>query len=160
MISVLGVFCVFASCTAIGAYAASVYKRAAEELDAFYCLVVYIGSQIDGLLMPLDRIYASYNDKRLEENGFLEALRRQGGTAALRETRHKLYMCDEAVAELEEFFEGLGQHSPYDEVRRCVASSERLSELLKAERGALGSKMKLCRAFGALCGILLAVILL
>lgn len=160
MTSVFGAVLVFASCAAMGAYAASLYRRAVEELEAFYDLAVYIGAQIDSFLVPLDVIYGSYTDKRLERVGFLQALRENGGTEALMAVREKLYISNEAAGELERFFSGLGRHGPNDEVRYCTACTGRLAEILKAEKEALGGKVKLCRAFGALFGIMLAVILL
>lgn len=160
MSGLAGALLVFCSCTAIGMYAAATYRKAADELEAFHGLIVHIGAQIDGFLMPLDEIFESYTDKVLEKNGFLPMLRREGIGAAMESVKDRLYMGEAGVAELENYFSGLGRHGAEEEARHSAYYEKRIAELAKTARDVLPAKSRLCRAFGVLSGIMLAVILL
>lgn len=160
MNGLIGAVLVFGSCAVMGMYASASYRRAVRELEAFLCLIVHIRGQIDGFLMPLHSILAEYTDPLLEKNGFLPESRENGACRALEKVRNKLYMDDRCITELENFFMGLGLHSAEEEARHCSYYEKRIGELTKNARDALPSKGRMCRAFGALAGIMLAVILL
>ena len=156
----LGALLVFGSCAVMGMYAAMSYGKAVRELEAFLRLISHIGSQIDGLLMPLHSILASYTDPLLENNGFLPEFRENGASCAVEKVRKKLYMDERCITELENFFRGLGCHNADEEARHCAYYEKRVAELAKNARDALPGKSRMCRAFGVLVGIMLAVILL
>ncbi len=160
MMMLAGAFCIFSACTVVGVYAASFYRKAVEELEAFHRLIVHVGAQIDGFLSPLDVIFASYTEPCLEKNGFLPVLRRDGGAAALEAVRGRLYIGENAVNELESFFLGLGRHAASEESRHCAYYEKRIAELLRKHKEALPGKSRLCKAFGVLTGIMLAVFML
>ncbi|MBQ8551555.1 MAG: stage III sporulation protein AB [Clostridia bacterium] len=160
MLRLAGAALIFAASLAAGLCAAGMYRTRVIQLEAFHSLIVHIGRQIDSCLVPLDRIYAAYRDPVLERCGFLAELRRSGGEAALSACGYRLLLSDTEIHELTAFFMGLGRHSAEEEPRHCAYFSARIGELAEKARGELAAKTRLCRAFGMLLGIMLAVILL
>ena len=160
MIRFLGALMIFAACTAVGFSASAMYLKRVRQLEAFVQLVSYIGAQIDGFLTPLERIYASFENRTLEECSFLVALRGQGGVAAMQICRRSLNLTKNERGELLRFFEGLGQHSAYEEARYCAYYERRIEELAKAARAEYPSKSRVCRTLGVLLGLMLALVLL
>lgn len=160
MLSITGAVLIFAASFAGGLTAAELYRMRVLQLEAFYMLVTHIGRQIDSFLSPLDLIYAEYREPILDKCGFLKVLCTKGGETALGVCRHRLFLRDAERALLEAFFSGLGKHPAMEEGRHCVYYAERIGELAKGARGELAKKTRLCRAFGMLFGIMLAVILL
>ena len=160
MIRLLGALMIFVSCAAIGFSASSMYSKRVRQLEAFAQLISYIGAQIDGFLMPLERIYASFENRTLEECSFLTALREEGGVAAMQICRRSLNLTQNEREELLRFFEGLGKHSAYEETRHCTYFEKRIKELAEAARGEYPSKSKVCRTLGVLLGLMLALVLL
>lgn len=155
-----GAVMIFCACTLLGLSASAVYKRRVRQLEAFAMLIAYVGAQINAFLTPLDKIYASFENRTLDECAFLDALRRDGGVKALQTCRRLLSLTDGDISELEHFFEGLGRHSAQDEARHCAYFGERIGETLASARAEATSKGKVCRTLGALFGIMLAILLL
>lgn len=151
---------IFAACTAVGFFASAMYKRRVRQLEAFAALVAYIGAQIGGFLTPLDRIYASFENRTLDECAFLAALRQSGGVAAMEVCRRSLNLTQDERDELERFFEGLGRHSADEEARHCAYFERRIGELVAAARAEHASKGRVCRTLGMLFGLMLALLLL
>ena len=156
----VGAVLIFTACTSMGISASAMYKRRAAQLEAFVLLITHIGAQIDGFLLPLDRIYANFKNRTLEGCGFLDALQKNGGVAALSECRRRMNLGDDEIGELEKFFVGLGRHAADEEARHCAYFEKRIGELAASARGQLAQKTRLCRAFGMLVGVMLAVVLL
>ncbi len=148
------------SCTAGGFYTASVYRVRAEQLEGIRALISYIGAQIDVFLTPLDSIYAHFKNSRLEACGFLELLRHSDFKTALDGCRDRIFLNDTEISELEKFFSGLGRHDAKEEKRHCAYFEKRFTEICTAANAEIASKTRLCRAFGFLGGLMLAVILL
>ncbi len=160
MLRLMGAVLIFAASAAGGLTAAGVYRVRVLQLEAFHALIVHIGRQIDGFLLPLNLIYAEYREPILEKCGFLTALCASGGEEAVDACRHRLFLTDSELGLLKAFFGGLGRHSAEEEARHCAYYLTSIGELAKNARGELAQKIRLCRAFGMLFGIMLAVILL
>ena len=104
-----------AACICIGAFAAGMsaagmLRLRVEQLEALVRLIAHIGAQVESFRAPLDAIFAGYESAVLARCGFLDALRKQGGSAALRDCGGRLYLTDAEAAELAKFFDGLGRH--------------------------------------------------
>lgn len=151
---------IFAACASVGISASAMYARRVRQLEALEALVAYVGAQINGFLTPLDRIYASFENRTLEECAFLEVLRQSGGITAMQTCRHSLNLTENECRELEGFFEGLGCHSVDEETRHCAYFEKRIGELAAAARTQYASKGKVCRTLGMLLGLMLALVLL
>ena len=160
MSKLIGAVLIFAACTASGMSAAAVYRQRVIQLEAFTALIAHIGAQISVFLTPLDHIYAEFRNAALEKCGFIGALKAVGGVSALDECRRRIQLTDDEVYELERFFAGLGHSSAQEEARHCAYFEKRIGELAASARGTLASKMRICRVFGMLTGVMLAVMLL
>ena len=159
MIRLVGALLILSASVTLGSAAAHMYRRRVWQLDAFYALISHIGAQIDGFLLPLDRIYADFHSRELEDCGFLALLREYGGERALALCRSLVLTGDE-LEELTKFFSGLGHHAADEELRHCAYFEKRIGAMVSQAREQLAKKGKLCRALGALFGILCTVILI
>ncbi|MBQ8249180.1 MAG: stage III sporulation protein AB, partial [Clostridia bacterium] len=151
---------ILCACTAIGFSAAAMYRLRVEQLEGFRSLVGYIGAQIGVFLTPLERIYADFKNTRLEACGFLELLRNGDGEAAVYGCRTKLFLNDTEINEVIKFFRGLGLHDAKEEERHCAYYEKRFVELCTSAKAEAVSKVRLCRTFGFLGGLMLEVILI
>ena len=151
---------ILVSCTAAGFSAAAVYRLHEEQLDGFRAFAAYIGAQIGAFLVPLDSIYADFNNTPLEACGFLKLLRESDFETAFVVCRDRIFLTDTELYEVEQFFRGLGRHDAKEEERHCAYYEKRLGEMCTAAHGQAVAKTRLCRAFGFLGGLMLSVILL
>lgn len=160
MLKLFGGLLILCACTATGFSAAAVYRLRVEQLEGFRSLISYIGAQIGAFLTPLDSIYSDFKHTRLEACGFLDLLRKGDAEAAIRECRPKLFLNDTEINEAVKFFHGLGRHDAKEEERHCAYYEKRFGELCTAANAEMTSKVRLCRTFGFLGGLMLAVILI
>ncbi len=160
MLRLFGGLLIVCACTVTGFSAAAMYRLRLEQLEGFRALIAYIGAQIGVFLTPLERIYADFKNTRLEACGFSELLRKRGGEAAIQQCRSKLLLNDTEVGEAIKFFRGLGRHDAKEEERHCAYFEKRFGEFCTAASVEMASKARLCRTFGFLCGLMLAVILI
>ncbi len=151
---------IFAACTAAGFSASSLYSRRVRQLEAFAELISYVGSQIEGFLTPLDRIYASFQSRTLDECGFLATLRQGGGGEAMEACSRTLNLTANERNELVRFFDGLGAHGVHEASRHCAYFEKRIGELAVAAREEYRQRGRVCRTLGMLLGLMLAIILL
>lgn len=160
MIRLLGAIMIFFACSAAGFFCSSTYRRRARQLEAFTALISHIGAEIDSFLAPLDTIYASFDNRTLEECSFMTALRENGGVVAMQICRRSLSLTDSERAELERFFSGLGHHAAGGEAKHCAYFEKRIGELADTARSEYASKGRVCRTLGMLFGIMLTLVLL
>lgn len=160
MLRLMGAAILLGACTMAGWSAAAMLRLRVEQLEAFVQLISHIEGQIAGFRAPLDRIFAGWENRRLEQCGILGALRDGDSTAAIRACEARLYLTGAEKRELSSLFEGLGRRGIDEETRRLAYYSKRIGGMASAARGELAGKMKLCRAIGILAGISAAVLLL
>ncbi len=160
MIRLWGALMIFAACTAAGFSASAMYARRARQLEAFTALISYVGAQINGFLAPLERIYATFENRTLEQCSFLAELRQSGGVTAMETCRRSLNLTQSERDELKAFFVGLGRHSADEESRHCAYFEKRIGELAATARAQHSSKGRVCRTLGMLFGLMLALVLL
>ena len=151
---------IFVSCSLIGFSAARVYRLRASQLEAFLKLISHIKAQIGYFRAPLDSILEGYNDETLSGCGFLLAARELGVREGFDSCRTRLVLTDDEVDELGRFFSGLGSRSADEEESGCGYYEKTLGAALDKERAELAKRTKLCRTFGMLAGVLLAVLLI
>ncbi len=160
MIRLFGALLIVCASLATGFSVSAMYKLQASQLEAFSMLISHISGQIDGFLSPLERIYAEFKNTTLERCGFLPELRRSGGMSALSKCRSRLCLTDDEVGELEKFFLGLGNHGINEEIRHCAYYEKKVSAFAANAKEHLPGKVKICRSFGLLVGIMVSVVLL
>lgn len=160
MIRLFGALLIVCASLATGFSASAMYKQQAAQLEAFLALISHICGQIDGFLSPLERIYAEFKNSTLEKCGFLPELRRCGGVGALSKCKKSLCLTHEEVEELEKFFLGLGNHGISEEIRHCKYYEGKISAFAADAKEHLGGKVKICRSFGLLVGLMISVVLL
>ena len=160
MLRLVGALCIGGAAMAAGMSAAGMLHTRVMQLEAFFTLISHIASQVAHFRTPLDAIYAAFENAALEKCGFLAALRMHGGSEALGMTSARLYLTRAETAVLAEFFGGLGQHDAGEEARHIAYYEARIGAMAKTARSELAGKARLCRALGALAGVMLAVMLL
>ncbi len=160
MTKLFGALLIVCASLATGFSVSAVYKQQASQLEAFSMLIAHISGQIDGFLLPLERIYAGFKNTTLEKCGFLPELRKSGGVSALSKCRLGLCLTNDEVGELERFFLGLGSHGINEEIRHCAYYEKKISAFAADAKEHLGGRVKICRSFGLLVGIMISVILL
>lgn len=159
MHTVVGGLMIFVSCSLVGFSAARVYRLRVNQLEAFLKLIKHIKAQIECFCAPLCSILEGYEDTQLSACGFLLAARELGVKAGFESCRSRLFLSEEESDELAKFFDGLGSHSADEESSGCAYYEKTISDALSRERSELAKRSKLCRTFGMLAGVLLAVLL-
>ena len=160
MIRLIGALFIVGASTSLGFCASAMYRERARQLEAFVLMIAHICAQIESFLLPLEEIFATFGNKTLEKCGFLAALRAEGGVEAMLVCRERLYLSDEERGEIEKFFLGLGHHSPDEEMRHCSYYEKKISALSARASERILEKTKICKSFGLLSGVMLAVMLL
>lgn len=156
----IGALLILIASGAAGFAASRLFYQRVLQLEAFTRLISHIAAEIDSFSSPLDRIFAGYRDETLEKCGFLPALRRSGGAAALDECGGRLYLTAAERAELVKFLGGIGRRGRDETARHCAFYEKRLAALAQSARGELAGQMKVCRTLGLLAGAMLAILLL
>ncbi len=151
---------IFAACTAAGFSTSSLYLRRVRQLEAFAELISYIGAQIESFLMPLERIYDSFQSRTLDECSFLVVLRQSGGAEAMETCSRTLNLTANERNELVRFFDGLGAHGVHEASRHCAYFEKRIGELAAAAHEEYRQRGRVCRTLGMLFGLMLAIVLL
>ncbi len=160
MLKLIGGLLILVSCASAGLSVSAIYRLRVGQLEGFRLLIAHISAEIGAFLAPLDTIYADFKNTHLEACGFLLLLRQSGFETAFSECRSRLFLTETELSEVEKFFRGLGRHDAREEENHCAYYEKRISELHEAARAEAASKARLCRAFGFLGGLMLAVILL
>ena len=160
MLRIVGALMIFLASTAIGMAAAEIWRKGTMQLEAFHRLIAHTARQVEGFLYPLDKIFAGYEDRVLEQCGFLDALRRLGPKNSVEACRSRLYISESDISVIKAFFSDVGTHTAHEETRHLAYYENKLGELASKSRSELQSKLRLSRGFGMLIGIMMAVILL
>ncbi len=160
MLRIVGALMIFFASTAIGITVAEIWRKGTVQLEAFHRLVVHTARQIEGFLYPLDKIFAEYEDKVLEQCGFLDALRHHGPDNSMEACKGRLYISEADISVIKAFFSEVGRHTAHEEARLLAYYEKKLGELASKSRSELQSRVRLSRGFGMLIGIMMAVILL
>lgn len=160
MTKIVGFAMIIISCAMWGMNTAAFFKTRAASLEAICELIKHIGAEIDGFLTPLDSIYATFRHPLLENCGFLDALKTQGGETALEICGRRLCLCTQEYEQLKRFFHELGRHEAGSEAKHCAYYEAKLRELAKSAHDELRAKTRMSLSFGVLAGIMLSVILL
>ncbi len=151
---------IFFASTAMGMTVAEMWRRGTVQLEAFHRLVAHTARQVEGFLYPLDKIFSEYEDRVLEQCGFLDTLRRHGPENSVEACKNKLYISEADISVIKSFFSEVGRHTAHEEARHLAYYEKKLGELASKSRSELPSKVRLSRGFGMLIGIMMAVILL
>ena len=160
MLRLAGALCISGAAMAAGMSAAGMLRARVIQLEAFAALISHIASQVESFRAPLDAIFAEYESAVLAKCGFLAALRAHGGSEALRISAARLYLTRAETAERARFFGGLGRHGAAEEARHIAYYEARIGAMAQTARSEFAARARLCRALGALAGVMLAVLLL
>lgn len=160
MYKLFGAVMIFSACSFIGFGVSRAYVLRVKQLEAFLRLISHIKGQIECFCIPLDKIFADYEDRELSSCGFLFAARQIGAKGGFESCRERLLLTDSESDELMRFFSELGKSSADEESRSCAYYEKTIGDALASERSELAKRAKLCRTFGMLTGFLLAVLLI
>jgi stage III sporulation protein AB len=160
MPELIGGALIFVACTAAGFSAAKMYKLRVKQLEAFLRLISHIKAQIEFYRAPLDRIFDGYENEQLEGCGFLTLARSLGAKKAFDTCRNRLYISSSEADELYKFFDGLGTHNVNEERLHCAYFEKTIGDALSSAKTDLPKRTKLCRTFGMLAGVLVAILLI
>lgn len=123
-------------------------KRCCEITAALASFVRYTGERISSFRDPLDVIFASYEDKCLEECGFLSTLRGNGATSAAALLKGLLREKDAAI--LSSFAAGIGGGYEESQLSLCKYTSAALEQSASEQESKMADKLKLYRLLPAL----------
>ena len=159
----IGLMILFFVPTVAGFIKSQSYIESRNILRGFISLIIFIKHEITSYLTPQQEIYEKFYDKSLEKSGFLLALRNVGGDApfalALKETRDKLFLSEEAFELLYEFGTSFGTLSEKEEALKCEKLIRELEEIYKAQKEETNEKTRLCRTVGCMTGIALVLLM-
>ncbi len=154
----IGAVLLLAASVGFGLWMIGEEKRKIRELDALLRLVRHIRENIGSLRRPLPRIFSSFPDPALEENGFLPLLRERGFRAAVEETPWRQ---EEGVRlALADFAASLGRGYAEEELSLCRYTEAKLADALAALEKAAPEREKLWRSIPALLALSVVLLLL
>lgn len=115
-------------------------------LSSLLSFVREVRQKISAFGMPLDEILKGYNDRTLEEYGFLPTARENGLAAAGAMLREKGLPSPTLVPPLWEFFSSLGKGFQSEEIQKCDTAERLLEKAREEALPALTKTKKLTRA--------------
>ena len=127
------------------------------ELEAVLALARHIRESIGRLNAPLSDIYASFEDLRLTENGFLPLLRTRGMAEAFEKTEWRMPERDRGI--LRDLAGRLGRGFPEEQTALCRFAEDRLEEDLDRLRKAAPGEERLWRSIPILSALSLILLL-
>ncbi len=154
----VGIFIIFSICAFGGLFFSGIYRKRAEQLEAFRALIVFVGVQIESYRTPLDRIFTLYKNEVLDKCGFMGALCELGFERALEECSSRLFLTEAEISELRDFFINLGSYDGDNAVKHCAYYEKIFGSMSEKARTEVTPKSRICRALGFLTGIMLAVL--
>ncbi len=116
-----------------------------KRLESFLSLIRFIENEVSCYMTPLDEIYRRFENKELEECGFLPALREKGMKAALAECSSSLCFSEEEERLLTEFASELGKSYREEQLRFCEYCRRMLESYVSGGREDLPKRLRLCR---------------
>lgn len=162
-----GLLIVFCSCSAAGIIKSFEYAEAQNELHAFILFLKFIKREVEVYQTRQKDIFERFENKILENNGFLPSLRKREISDdksplyhVLCEWDKKLRIPDEAKNLLLEFAESFGQTSPSEQSLRCDTVIGALDEIYKKCKEENASRIKLCRSAGCIVGAFAVLLLI
>ncbi len=158
ILKLVGAVMVLVSSAVFGSYAANVYSRrgiSAEEVAAF---IKYIKRNIESFSMPVGEILSTYESEHFERTGFLDAMRADGLTEAIR--GGYLTLSGTAEREFLEFASRLGSDYTDGEIKRCEYYVNLFEELSKTEKENASTNGRLYRLLPPLGAVSLIILLI
>lgn len=131
-------------------------------IEALFEMLTYIRRRIKGERAPLFSLFASYEDKLLEEIGFLPIMRscRSNPKELWKTAAEQLELSQELKRELLIFGNELGELSYEEQLKRFDVLIEALEGEKQRLKETLPAKQKTTRTIWLLGGILTAIVLL
>ena len=115
-------------------------KRKCEELEGLYLLLLHMKHTISGEGLPLSEVYATFENKALEDTPFLSTLRKKGLASAL--TECPPYLSEGSLRSLTLYAEGLGKRFLEEEREALSRECELLFRELDTCRRSLPTRLK------------------
>lgn len=164
---IFGLLIVFCTCCAAGVVKSFEYAETQNELHAFILFLKFIKREVEVYLTRQRDIFGSFENKILENNGFLPSLRAREISDdksplyhVLQEWDKRLHIPDEAKTLLFEFSESFGQTSFSEQSERCDTTICALEEIYKKCKEENASRIKLCRSAGCIVGAFAVLLLI
>jgi len=162
MIKYIGIILISGAISMYGAYLSYRVRTSAMQRKALLELMIYIKTGVENGPVKLCDIYASFDNKHLEDCGFIKLLHSPSPGSlekALSESRIRI---PENIKSLYiDFSKSIGMSS-YK--RDAISICERFTGLIKAEEAKISEKEEkkeqLYRKLGLLCGLLSALLLI
>ncbi len=162
-----GLLIVFCTCSAAGVLKSFEYTEAQKELYAFILFLKFIKREVEVYLTRQKDIFERFENKLLENSGFLPTLRSREISDdksplyhVLREWDKRLRIPDEAKNLLVEFSESFGQTSPSEQSAKCDITLAALEEIYKKCKEENSSRIRLCRSAGCIVGAFAVLLLI
>lgn len=158
MYKYIGLAILFICSIYIGQTAASTYKKAVKQIEAFIQFLKYIKSQIEYYNTPYPDIFEKYTNNILEQNNFIYKLRSSDWKTALDETT---FSFDNNVKELlYNFGNEIGRSMKEEQTSNCSYTIEQLEIHYNNFKSDLPKKIKLCTSLSVMAGLSIVIILI
>lgn len=159
IVSVIGAaFIMCAAITVCVKYSAYERKRLIE-CESFLLLLRHIRAGISCLCKPIHECVRGFNNRALEEAGFLEALQKyENFSEAISECQSRLSLGETEINLLRSFGEALGNNFREEEMRLLDHYEKELEAYTDSEEEKIPKREKLCRTL-VVTGAFAAVIL-
>ncbi|NLK39197.1 MAG: hypothetical protein GX303_02955 [Clostridiales bacterium] len=135
-------------------------QRRMRQTEAFLILLRYIKAQVACYKTPVAEIYQSFNNRTLEECGFVNVLREKGFEAALYECESMLYIDQNEFELLYAFASELGRGFQEEQLNSCDYHIGALEELYAKQKNEMPKKCKIYRTLIFTIGIMIIIILI
>ena len=162
---IIGFFIIFFSCSAYGFLKSLNYIKMLEETRAFELFLKHIRDEISLHQTRQSEIFAKFENKSLEKNGFMSVLRSEKICNdkslfynALLKHQKSLKVNRDVMNILFDFSSDFGRLPLKEQCEKCALAISALEDAYKTQKADTDAKVKISRYVGVMCG--LAIILL
>jgi stage III sporulation protein AB len=163
----VGILLVFIASCGVGIVKSFEYTKAQNELHSLILLMKFIKREVSLYLTKQKEIFMRFENKTLENIGFLNALRSREFDDeksplyhVLKEYDGSLLIDAEAMEILLDFAKDFGQMGINELCEKSEITISALEEIYNNGKEEVSSRVKLCRSSGCIAGAIIALLLI
>ncbi|MBE6605932.1 MAG: hypothetical protein E7635_02705 [Ruminococcaceae bacterium] len=160
MHKLLGILLIVLSGSTLGSQCAAILKRRVRALEAIIKMLDSLELKINTFSTPLDEFFDCYKDELLESCGFLQEVRENGFSCALKSNADEMYLTEDDVRLLSEFADDSLHFSAAEQARRCHYYKCECQKLADQAKESLPLYTRLLGSLGIMSGILASVLII
>lgn len=159
-VKLAGALLIFATSLYLSAQIGLLAQRRMRQTEAFLALLRYIKAQVACFKTPVAEIYQSFQNRVLEECGFLAALRERGLGEALDTCEGALFLSEAEFELLHAFADELGRGFQEEQLDSCDYHIGALEAHYAKQKEELPKRCKIYRTLVLTAGIMLIILLI